>query len=117
VSWRDNSATEIGFRVESMDPSIGLWSEIATTSANTTFFKVTDRTKRYRVRAYNSVGNSAYSNEACYSCNYPEGNTPPANTPPDVSITSPANGDVVTPGFTIAGNAFDIDGNGTIAKV
>ncbi len=117
VVWRDNSGTEIGFKIESMDPSVGIWTEIGTVSANTTYFKVSNTTKRYRVRAYNAVGDSAYSNEACYSCNYPDGGVPPPNTPPEININNPLDGDTVGTDFTVAANAFDADGAGTIAKV
>jgi uncharacterized repeat protein (TIGR01451 family) len=116
LNWQDNSATETGFKVESMDPSIGLWTEIATVGVNARFFKVTNTTRYYRVRAYNSFGNSAYSNVACYNCSYPDGDPPP-NTPPDVRITNPGDGDTVGQDFAITANAFDSDGAGTIAKV
>ncbi|MCX6334965.1 MAG: fibronectin type III domain-containing protein [Bacteroidia bacterium] len=68
LSWTDNSNDETGFRIErSADGSTG-WSEIATTAANTATYQNTGLTAStiyyYRVRAYNSAGNSTYTNNA-----------------------------------------------------
>jgi len=66
LSWSDNSANETGFKVERATSSAGPWGQIGTTAAasyadtglsgSTTYW--------YRVRAYNTAGNSAYSNTA-----------------------------------------------------
>jgi hypothetical protein len=68
LAWNDNSWNESGFRIERSPDSPGAWTEIDTVgpnaetyrdlglSGNTTYF--------YRVRAYNTVGYSGYSNEA-----------------------------------------------------
>jgi hypothetical protein len=67
LSWSDNSAGESGFKIERSINSRP-FSQIATVGANvTTFFHTglrRGRTFTYRVRAYNSSGNSTYSNTA-----------------------------------------------------
>jgi hypothetical protein len=68
LGWRDNSANESGFRIERRTGTSGTWGEIATVGANVTGYADTGlsagTTYDYRVRAYNSGANSAYSNEA-----------------------------------------------------
>ncbi len=66
LTWTDNSTNETGFKIErSPDGNTG-WAEIGTVTANTTTFQNTGLTANtpyyYRVRAYNTSGNSAYSN-------------------------------------------------------
>ncbi len=64
ASWTDTSATESGFKIESSTNSVN-FSEIGEVDANTTSFTNTvapSTTYYYRVRAYNLVANSAYSN-------------------------------------------------------
>ncbi|MEW6026035.1 MAG: kelch repeat-containing protein [Planctomycetota bacterium] len=66
MSWIDNSQ-EIGFYVEHGTPSV-TYSAVATLTANTTVYTHTglaaNTTHYYRIRAYNYVTTSAYSNEA-----------------------------------------------------
>ncbi|MBN1669827.1 MAG: lamin tail domain-containing protein [Kiritimatiellae bacterium] len=66
LRWTDASGNETGFRVErSPDGSSG-WAAIATTAADTSVWTDSGLTPAtpyyYRVRAYNGIGNSAYSN-------------------------------------------------------
>jgi hypothetical protein len=67
LNWMDNSVNEEGFKIERkiVDAS---FAEIAQVSATVTSFVDSGLTNfvsyTYRVRAYNSAGNSAYSNEA-----------------------------------------------------
>jgi hypothetical protein len=65
VSWADNSADETGFRLERSGNGVD-FAEIATLGAGTTNFAdnglVSGATYYYRARAYNSAGNSGYSN-------------------------------------------------------
>jgi serine protease AprX len=69
LSWIDNSTNETGFRIERCKgASCTNFAELATVGANVTSYSNTGLTKntayRYRVRAYNAGGNSAYSNIA-----------------------------------------------------
>ena len=65
LKWTDTSNNEDGFKVE-RSPDGVTFTQIATVSANTTAYSNTGLTcntfYQYRVRAYNSNGNSAYSN-------------------------------------------------------
>jgi hypothetical protein len=65
LTWDDNSTNETGFKIERAAGS-GTFAQIATVRANVTTYvddAVTDgATYRYRVRAYNKAGHSAYSN-------------------------------------------------------
>jgi PKD repeat protein len=64
LTWKDNSNNEQGFYVEHSTDSGKTWQQVGQTAANVTTFKntgTTGKTYYYRVRAYNSGGNSAYS--------------------------------------------------------
>jgi ferredoxin len=67
-SWQDNSTDETGFKIERRICSSGAWSQSAAVGANVTAYQdpglAAATCYAYRVRAYNSCGNSAYSNEA-----------------------------------------------------
>lgn len=64
LTWIDNASNEDGFKVERV-LNAGAFTQVATTSANVVSYSDTgltaDQTYTYRVRAYNSGGNS-YSN-------------------------------------------------------
>jgi len=65
LAWLDKSSNETGFRLErSVDGTN--WSEFAVVGSNVTSFTDTGLTGatsyQYRARAYNSAGNSSYSN-------------------------------------------------------
>jgi len=69
LAWTDNSAHEDGFKIERCSgASCANFSQIATVSGNIKNFSNTglkrNTTYRYRVRAFNASGNSAYSNIA-----------------------------------------------------
>jgi subtilisin family serine protease len=68
LSWTDNSDNESGFKIERKEGESGSFSEIATVAANSTSYNdsglSTSTAYQYRVRAYNSLGASGYSNEA-----------------------------------------------------
>lgn len=67
LAWEDKSDNEDGFKIERKTGAAGTWSQIATVGANVTSFQNTGLAEAtnyyYRVRAYNSAGDSAYSNE------------------------------------------------------
>lgn len=65
LAWEDNSSNETGFIIQrSLNNSV--YTQIATVSANSTSYSNTDldsnTTYYYRIRAYNLIGNSGYSN-------------------------------------------------------
>ena len=67
LAWTDTSANEDGFKIERSNNGSS-WSQIATVGPNTTTYSSTglsaNKTYYYRVRAYNMLGNSAYSANA-----------------------------------------------------
>ncbi|HVP90035.1 MAG TPA: SBBP repeat-containing protein [Terriglobales bacterium] len=67
LAWTDRSTDETGFKVERKTGASGTWAEIGTVGANVTDFPDTGlnegTTYVYRVRAYNSIGDSGSSNE------------------------------------------------------
>ncbi len=76
LTWDDNSAGTAGFKIERRLVSAGAYSQIGTTGAGVTTHQDTvdaGTTYCYRVRAFNSAGDSAYSNEACGSSAGPTG--------------------------------------------
>lgn len=74
LTWKDNSLTETGFKIERRNGTAA-YAEIATTGAGVTNLSNTglasNVTYFYRVRAYNVSGHSAYSNEVRASTSPP----------------------------------------------
>ena len=69
LHWRDNSANETGFKILRRRDGLPEWTEVGTTSANVASFSdggslSPGTTYRYRVRAFNTMEISAFSNEA-----------------------------------------------------
>ncbi|NNE06783.1 MAG: M6 family metalloprotease domain-containing protein [Xanthomonadales bacterium] len=68
LSWADNSPNEQGFRLERSLDGVSGWTEVASLPANTESHSDTglndNTTYYYRVKAWNGVGDSAYSNVA-----------------------------------------------------
>jgi fibronectin type 3 domain-containing protein len=68
LSWNDNSSNEDGFRIERSNNGSSGWTAIATNAMNARSFTnsgLTSNTRYYyRVRSFNRLGNSAYSNTA-----------------------------------------------------
>src|SRR4030095_3273398 len=66
--WTDNASNESGFKIQRWDAATSSWPQVGTVAANTTSWAngglsaATSYT--YRVMAYNSIGNSASSNQA-----------------------------------------------------
>jgi predicted secreted protein len=67
LSWKDNATNETGFKIERCKGATCTnFAQVATVGENVTSFANTgltaNTTYRFRVRAYNASGNSAYSN-------------------------------------------------------
>lgn len=124
--WTDNSSNESGLKVEYFNAA-GAWQEIGTVGANVTQFSSPEMKQcgaHFRVHAFNGSGFSPYSNVTDAGTPFGAGNcvyaTPTgSNYPPSVSTARPADGTTYKAGtrVQISADAFDPDGNGTIAKV
>ena len=68
LTWQSKSPNETGFKIERAASSSGPWTQIATVGANITTYSNTGLTPSttyyYRVCAYDTAGNSSYSNTA-----------------------------------------------------
>ncbi len=68
LAWTDNSNNESGFEIERSPNGTSGWARIATVGANITSYNnaglACNSHYYYRVRAYNTNGNSSYSNVA-----------------------------------------------------
>ena len=99
LTWIDNSEDEDGFRIERKLQSNGTYAVITTVGANVTSYGDSGLANStaycYRVNAFNSAGNSAYTNEACGT---PPATTPPPGPPPsgNTITTNVANGAVLS---------------------
>jgi hypothetical protein len=80
VGWSDDNNNEDGYKIERATSASGPWTQIAQVLANTGSYRDTglfpNTVYYYRVRAYNSEGDSRYSNAASAS--------PPALCPTSV---------------------------------
>ena len=69
LTWQDNSTNEDNFAIERKTGSSGTYTQITLVTANSPSYLDTTVVKGinycYRVRAVNSAGASAYTNEAC----------------------------------------------------
>ena len=69
LTWADASTNEDGFKVERKTGTTGAYGQLVALAAGTTGYVdgtvATGTPYCYRVRAYNSAGDSGYSNEAC----------------------------------------------------
>lgn len=108
LSWVDNSNDESGFKIE-RSPNGSAWTQIAVTSANVKTYNDTGlspaTTYYYRVRAYNSYGDSAYSNEASATTL-----TPPPFTDQVANADLPVSG-------TVSGNYLNTQSDDGAAQV
>lgn len=88
LTWTDNSSNEDGFKVErSLNNQFGPFGEITSTTANVVSYSdaglTADQTYYYRTRAFNSGGNSGYSNT-----DYAITATVVANNPSNLTATA-----------------------------
>ena len=106
LTWLDNSSNETGFRLERSANGIN-WSEFAVVGSNVTSFTDTgltgSTTYQYRARAYNSGGNSSYSNIGTATTDVAVIDT----TAPTVSILEPVAGAKVSGTVAISVTASD----------
>ncbi|OQY27798.1 MAG: hypothetical protein B6244_09400 [Candidatus Cloacimonetes bacterium 4572_55] len=69
LTWVDNSSNEDGFKIERRIGETGAFVEIGTIARNVTAYEDNDLVSAtnycYQIRAYNSAGQSGYSNRAC----------------------------------------------------
>ncbi|MFA5343012.1 MAG: Ig-like domain-containing protein [Kiritimatiellia bacterium] len=113
LSWTDNSTNESYFVLQRRIGTTNAFVTIAyptagtTSHADTTVAPLTSYT--YRVCARNSYGDSAYTAEAAV--------TTPANVPPVVSLTGPANGAGFSAPASITLTATASDTDGAISRV
>ena len=70
LRWEDHSSNEQGFKVERKDGPDGRYREIATVGRDITTYtdkgRVPGETYYYRIRAFNQIGHSAYTDEIRY---------------------------------------------------
>jgi fibronectin type 3 domain-containing protein len=96
LTWIDNASNEQGFSIERSSSASGPWSVIATT-ASTTYSNTgltASTAYSYRVRAYNTAGNSAYTGTATTTTAGGGGSTDTVKPtgPATVTTTSPTCG-------------------------
>lgn len=110
LSWDDNSPSEVGFVIDRRFSNAETFTELATVGADATSYVDANvppgLTLCYRVRAYNSAGTSAPSNEACATA-----------SSLTVSFESPENGQAVSGIGAIRGWAFDSRSGAVVRRV
>ncbi|MCB1919061.1 MAG: fibronectin type III domain-containing protein [Candidatus Competibacteraceae bacterium] len=111
VTWNDAATDETGYKLQ-RSTNGDAWTEIAALGQNVTSFINTGLNEgqyTYRVYAYNSVGNSDYSNMTSATTAAPEpiASQPMDTTAPVVTITEPSNGAQVSENVAITVTATD----------
>ena len=99
LSWTDNASTEEGFAIEQSADSLSGYSQIATVGVDVTTYAVgslsPDTKYFFRVRAYNGIDNSAYTNITGVT-----------------TATAPSTGDGLQAYWPVDNSTADVSGNG-----
>ncbi len=116
LSWTDNSNNETQFKIERKIGAGGTYGQITTVGAGVTTFTDTglspSTTYYYRVRASNSAGDSAYSNEANATTQSAGGGLPSPWVGGDIGAVAAAGSSSYSGGtFTVTASGADIWGN------
>lgn len=103
LAWNASTGTVDGYKIERANAAAGPWAQIAQITAAATTYTDSNvaaaTTYFYRVSAYNSAGNSDYSNVAG------------GGTAPTLVITTPTDlQTLATPSATVAGAAYHSSG-------
>jgi hypothetical protein len=89
LTWADNSTDESGFKIERKQGAAGMYQEIGQVGPGITTFLASGLTANteytFRVKAFNTSGESAYSNESSNTTNN-------SIAPPSVSSITPSSG-------------------------
>jgi hypothetical protein len=108
LSWTDNAYNEDGFKIERSLGGASSWAEIAIVGVNITSYSDmgldAGTTYDYRVRAYNSVGYSDFTNVASDT----------TDTPPSF-VDQTATGEIFV-GGSVAGSYLDTQTNNAVAE-
>jgi PKD repeat protein len=112
LAWQDNSTNETGFDIERCQGSgcanFAFWGRAGTSSTSSSDSVNAGTTYRYRIRAFNSGGYSAYSNIATVV-------TPGSNQPPTAVMSAAPTTGVGPLSVTFNGSG-STDPDGTIAS-
>jgi Bacterial Ig domain len=104
LTWSDNSQNENGFDIERKTGTTGTFSILATLDPDKTTYTDSNlpdsTTYCYRLRAFNSIGGSPYSNEACATTAGPAAPPTPAPSPNPTVNTISTN---IADGATLSG--------------
>jgi hypothetical protein len=101
LTWSDNSHNENGFDIERRTGSTGAFSILATLDPNMTTYTDSNLSNNttycYRLRAFNSIGGSPYSNEACATTT---GSTSTSTTTPTPTPSPTPTANTITTNIT-----------------
>jgi len=115
LGWADRASDETGYYVERSTSSGSGFTQIASLGANSTYYENTGLTAGttyyYRVRAYNSSGTSAYSNEASATTQAAGSSLPSPWVTADIGAVGATGSASYSGGtFTVIGSGADIWG-------
>ena len=116
LAWNDNSNNEDGFKIERKTGTNGTFAQIATVGANVTSYPdvglADGVTYCYRLRAFNSAGDSAYTPEGCATARSTVQNF-------TLIVSKTGNGTVTSslPGINCGSDCNESHPNGTIVTL